>query len=141
MAFLRLSLLSLIIWGCSESTPRPESRSELFSGVNEFGKTWQIQEIEIELGTLLPKTCVTDNFITYFPDGTYEINEGATKCDPQDLPGVIGQWFLDTSEERLFVEIGDSVQVWDINSTSEDSHRITSQFVEGNRTYTFILSN
>lgn len=140
MAFLRLSLLSLIIFSCAESTPRPESRSELFSGVNEFGKTWQIQQIEIELGTLQPKTCVTDNFITYYPNGTYEINEGATKCDPQDLPGVIGQWFLNNDEDRLFVEIGDSVQVWDINSTTTESHRITSDFLEGNRTYTFVLS-
>lgn len=141
MAFLRLFLLSLIVIGCAESSPRPESRSELFSGLDEFGKTWQIQQIEIELGTLQPNSCVKDNFITYYPSGIYEINEGATKCNPTDLPGVVGQWYLDDTEEKLFVEIGDSIQVWDIDDTKTDSHQITSTFKEGNRTYTFTSSN
>ncbi|MEP1033173.1 hypothetical protein [Ekhidna sp.] len=117
------------------------SRADLFSGQDAFGKTWQIQQIEIDLGTLLPNSCVTDNFITYYPNGTYEINEGATKCDPSDLPGIIGEWYLDSMEERLFVEIDDSIQVWDIDETQTDSHKITSSFKEGNRTYTFTLSN
>lgn len=141
MAFLRLTLLSLIIISCSESTPRPESRSDLFSGQDAFGKTWQVQEIEIELGTLRPNSCVTDNFITYYPDGTYEINEGATKCDPSDPPGATGQWHLDNSEEKLFVEINNNIQIWEIKETRSDSHRITSSFEEGDRTYTFVLSN
>lgn len=141
MAFLRLSLISLIVIGCAESSPRPIDRSDLFSGQGSFGKTWQIQKIELELGTLQPRTCLTDNFITYYPNGTYEINEGATKCDPGDLPGVIGRWYLDSKEERLFVEIADSTQVWIIEETRSDLHRITSVFEEGDRTYTFILSN
>ncbi len=141
MAFLRLTLLSLIIFSCTESSTRPDSRSDLFSGSDSFGKTWQIQEIEIELGTLQPKSCVMDNYITYFPNGTYEINEGATKCDPSDPPGAIGKWYLDDAEETLFVEIGGETQVWDIDETKTDSHRITSNFQEGDRTYTFVLSN
>ncbi|MEO9485293.1 MAG: hypothetical protein ABJG47_17675 [Ekhidna sp.] len=140
MAFLRLILLSFIVISCADSSPRPLSRSDLFSGQDKFGKTWQIQQIEIELGTLLPKSCVTDNFITYYPNGTYEINEGATKCNPEDLPGVIGQWYLDNEEDRLFIEIDDSLQVWYIDETRSDYHKITSDFKEGNRTYTFSLS-
>lgn len=141
MAFLRLILLAFVIISCAESSTRPASRSDLFSGSDSFGKTWQIQQIEIELGTLQPNPCVTDNFITYYPNGTYEINEGATKCDPNDPPGNIGTWYLDDQEERLFVELEDSTQVWDIDETQTDSHKITSSFREGNRTYTFILSN
>ncbi|NQZ79004.1 MAG: hypothetical protein HRT61_23240 [Ekhidna sp.] len=140
MAFLRLTLLSLIIISCSESSIRPESRSELLAGTDRFGKTWQIQEIEVELGTLVPKTCLTDNFITYYPDGTYEINEGATKCNPDDFPGLIGAWNLDRSQNRLFVAIGDSTQAWDIDETTRNTHQITSLFREGYRTYSFILS-
>ncbi|WP_462248392.1 hypothetical protein [Ekhidna sp.] len=141
MAFLRLTLLSLIILSCSESSPRPSNRSDLFSGTDSFGKTWQILEIEIELGTLRPNSCVLDNFITYYPNGVYEVREGATKCDPNDPPSMTGQWYLDDSEETLFVIINGDTQVWDIEETQTDSHRITSNFIEGNRTYKLILSN
>ena len=141
MAFLRLALLALIIASCAESSPRPASRADLFSGQDAFGKTWQVQEIELEIGTLQPKTCVTDNFITYFPNGSYEINEGASKCNPNDPPGSVGRWYLDDREEILFVEIGESIQRWQIDLTKSDLHRISSSFEEGDRTYTFVLSN
>lgn len=141
MAFLRLILLSLIILSCTDSTPKPDSRSDLFSGSDAFGKTWQIQDIEIELGTLQPKSCVVDNFITYYPDGTYEVREGATKCDPGDPPAIIGKWYLDNDEETLFVVIDGTTQAWEIEETKTDIHRITSNFIEGDRTYTLILSN
>ncbi len=141
MAFFRLTVFVLIITSCAETSTRPTSRADLFSGQDSFGKTWQIQSIEIELGTLQPNSCVTDNFITYYPNGTYEINEGATKCEPGDPPGVIGQWYLDTQEENIFIDINGNVQVWEITETQTDSHRITSNFTEGNRTYTYILSN
>lgn len=141
MAFLRLTLLTLVIASCAESTPRPTSRADLFSGNDTFGKTWQVQEIELEIGTLQPNTCVTDNFITYYPNGTYEVNEGASKCDPSDPPGEVGKWFLDDREETLFVDINGSIQRWEIDLTRSDLHRISSSFEEGDRTYTFILSN
>ncbi|MEP0987018.1 hypothetical protein [Ekhidna sp.] len=140
MAFLRLFLLATILISCVEDSPRPESRSHLFSGTDEFGKTWQIEEIEIELGTLVPHSCLTDNFITYYPNGTYEINEGASKCNPSDPPGVMGKWYLNRLENRLFVEIGDSIQSWEIEETKEASHRISSNFIEGYRTYSLHLS-
>lgn len=140
MAFLRLTILILFFSSCSDHGIKPESRSEQLSGTNQFGKTWQIQRIEVELGTLIPKTCLTDNFITYYPNGTYEINEGATKCTPDDPPGLIGNWSLDRSENRLIVEISDSTQIWDIDQTNVNSHRITSSFKEGHRSYSFILS-
>ena len=141
MAFLRLFLLSLVIISCADSSPKPNSRSDLFSGNDSFGKTWQIQNIEIELGTLQPKSCVLDNFITYYPDGSYEVREGATKCDPNDPPAVVGEWYLNDEEDLLYVVIDGNPQIWDIEETQADSHRITSNFIEGDRTYTLILSN
>lgn len=141
MAFLRLTLLVIVISSCAESSPRPSSRADLFSGEDTFGKTWQVQEIELEIGILQPSSCVTDNFITYYPNGTYEINEGASKCDPNDPPGTVGTWYLDKREETLFIEIDGNIQRWEIDLTKKDLHRLTSSFEEGNRTYTFISSN
>jgi hypothetical protein len=140
MAFLRLLLLAMIISGCYDNGPKPLSPSELIAGNDEYGRTYQIDQIEIELGTVQPHRCVTDNFITYYPNGTYEINEGGSKCDPKDPPGVIGSWHINQSTDELIVEVNDSIQVWNIDDISNDSHRVTSSFKEGYRTYTFVSS-
>ncbi len=131
----------LLLSSCYQEHPTPTNTYELIAGVNEFGKTYQVNHITIEIGTVTPHRCVTDNFITYYPDGRYEINEGATKCDPNDDPAVTGFWSINRSETLLTVEIGDSTQVWEIESIKNSSHEVTSNFREGLRTYTFISSN
>lgn len=140
MAFLRLIFIVLIISGCADNGPRPISRAELIAGSSEFGKTWQVDRIEIEIGTVTPHKCVTDNFITYYPNGTYEINEGATKCNPNDPPGIKGVWYMNDSQTQLFVDIEGSTQIWEIEETTSDQHQISSMFREGHRIYTLVLS-
>ncbi|WP_425390916.1 hypothetical protein [Ekhidna sp.] len=140
MAFLRLLILALIISSCYDDGPRSVTPSELIAGNDAYGRTYQIDQIEIELGTVQPHRCVTDNFITYYPNGTYEINEGGSKCDPGDPPGVIGTWFINQRNNQLVVEIGDSAQRWNIDEINENAHQITSSFEEGYRTYFFVSS-
>ena len=142
MAFFRLTFLSLLFltFGCHSENTRSTRRVELIAGADSFGKTWRIDRIQIDIGTVLPNTCVTDNFITYFPSGRYEINEGASKCNPNDPPGKQGQWFIDDDENQLVVEVGDSVQIWRIDFLNSDAHSITSMFAEGSRTYELVLS-
>jgi len=141
MAFFRPILLSFIILtACDFDEPKPESRDVLLAGTDRFGKTYQINKIEVELGELVPKQCITDNFITYFPNGSYEINEGATKCNPFDDPASSGTWQL-INDERLVITFRDSLQSWAIESLSESHHTILSEFSEGLRAYTLGSSN
>lgn len=146
MAFLRLTLIPLaplvflMYLGCSYDEPRPD-RTELIAGSNSFGKTWQISNIQVELGTITPHRCVTDNYVTYYPSGRYEVNEGATKCDPSDPPALVGTWVLDDSGETLIISIDGAFQYWNIESLSSESLNITTQFEEGYRTYSFYSSN
>ena len=142
MAFLRLSFLALtiLLTSCYSDSSRSVRKTELIAGNDSFGKTWQIDRIQIDIGTVSPHPCVTDNFITYFPSGRYEINEGASKCGPNDPPGKQGQWFLNDDQSQLIVEVGDSTQVWRIDFLDASSHSITSQFSEGSRTYELVLS-
>lgn len=141
MPKLKLLPLLLLIVGCVENSPEPNNKEDLISGNSEFGKTWRISSIEIELGTLQPNGCVTDNFITYYPNGNYEINEGASKCDPNDPPAIEGTWLLNSFETKIFVEFGDSLQVWDIESINRNTQTITSDFKEGERTYSLSAIN
>lgn len=141
MAFLRITFLTLIfLSSCDYNEPKPADREELIAGTDQFGKTYQINKIEVELGELRPKQCITDNFITYFPNGSYEINEGATKCDPSDDPALSGTWRL-VDNILLVISFRDSTQSWDIESMAENRHIISSDFKEGSRTYTLDSSN
>lgn len=144
MKYLRITPLFLLILLSScyqDYHPKPLSTEELIAGFDEFGKTYQVNHITIEIGTVTPHSCVTDNFITYFPNGRYEINEGASKCSPSDPPALTGHWNLNRSETLLIVEIGNTIQTWEIESIGDASHAITSDFKEGLRTYTYYSSN
>ncbi len=141
MVYFRLLILSLILFSsCELNEPKPVGREELIAGTSNFGKTWQINQIEVELGALTPKRCITDNFITYFPNSRYEMNEGATKCESSDPPAISGNWIIE-DDETLIITFSDSVQVWDIESLVENQQIISSEFEEGSRTYTLFSSN
>ena len=141
MKYLRLLALSIIVFSsCELNEPKPAGREEFIASTSNFGKTWQISQIEVELGALTPKRCITDNFITYFPNGRYEMNEGATKCESSDPPAVSGTWFIE-DDETLIITFSDSIQIWDIESLAENRQIISSEFQEGSRTYTLSSSN
>ncbi len=141
MRRLKLILLPFIFIACEEGSPEPISKAELISGNDSFGKTYSISSIELELGTLQPHSCLTDNFITYFPNGNYEINEGATKCDPSDPPALVGSWDMNREQTTLFVDINGFVQTWQIESLESHNHRISSAFQEGQRIYSLTAVN
>lgn len=141
MARLKLLSFVLVAFACYQHTPEPVTNQSLIAGTDAFGKTWRIVQIEVELGTLVPRTCLTDNFITYFPNGNYEINEGATKCNPSDPPAVVGTWEMNSSETEIFVTIGDSLQVWNLEAIDQQNQRISSEFTEGSRTYVLSRTN
>ena len=135
---LKSSMLGLIIGiasaiSCGES--EDPSLRELLAGNHEDGKSWKITAIEVELGTLQPYECVRDNNITYFPNGRYEVNEGETKCDPYDPPAYIGTWLYDDKLNKLSIKISDSSKLYTIDYLDEFTQRITSTFIDGERTY------
>lgn len=146
MAFLRLLIiiplfsLVLLIDSCSYEEPAPD-RTTMIAGQDTYGKTWQINNIQAEFGTVTPFQCVTDNFVTYYPNGRYEINEGATKCDPSDPPAMVGTWEFDRSGDFLILIVDNVEQRWEIESLSSSSLSISTQFAEGYRTYSFHSSN
>lgn len=145
MAFLfRIALLSSLIamMSCHSGIPEDSiTKSELLAGTNSFGKTYRIDDIEIFLGDLTIKSCIADNFITYYPDGRYEMGEGATKCHPDDPRAVEGYWELIASDRKILLDLGDSTITWDIDQLNESRHEIGADFTEGYRLYTLVLSN
>lgn len=126
------------LMACHEHEVIVLSNRTLLAGDDEFGKTWQIRDIDIELGNLTPHPCVTDNYITYYPNGNYEVNEGLSKCNPDDPVGATGVWSFNEFESQIFINFGDSTQVWEIHSLDKENHRISAFFIEGERTYNLV---
>jgi len=48
--------------------------------------------------------CIKDDHTTFFANGTGELDEGPTKCDPNDPQTIPLSWEFDQSESQLTVE-------------------------------------
>ncbi len=121
---------------CGEDGPDITSSEDLLAGTTNTGKIWRITSIELEgLGTIDPFSCLEDNNITYFRGGRYEINEGTTKCDIDDPPGLLGSWDLDERQSTLTIFLPDSTVTWDVVQLRDNVHRISRLFDGGRRTY------
>ncbi|MEA3427315.1 MAG: lipocalin family protein [Bacteroidota bacterium] len=85
--------------------------------------------------------CVKDNKVVYRANGTYESNEGATKCNPSD-PQILetGTWSLTTNETILVVQATNGNQIYNatietlttnsliISFTKVDASNVTQQY-------------
>lgn len=131
-----LSLATLFFISCDDDDSTPITSETILSGTDENGKLYQITRIDLELGQLIPNTCLTDNNITYFPNGVYEVNEGATKCDPNDPPAISGTWAFSNNDTRLVVNMGDSIVTWDVIELSESLHTLSAVFKGDEIAYT-----
>ena len=147
MAFFRLTLLSLLstfllfLSSCDLNEPKPASREEILAGT-DVRKGWQISSIEsIAVGTKgAPRECIQDNLIFYYVDGRYIVSEGRSLCDAQAPQSLEGGWTL-IDDETIRIEIGDSIQIWNIDRLTENQQIISSTFIEGSRIYTLNSSN
>lgn len=45
--------------------------------------------------------CYTDNFYTFHPNGTWEMNEGPSKCDPGDPQTESSTWALTNNDSSI----------------------------------------
>ena len=87
----------------------PKSKTQLLSGTTT--KTWKNTKAEatngglkIDLAITQP-TCVTDNLLIFSPNKTYEIREGATKCNPADADLLLkANWGFNATETQFTVD-------------------------------------
>lgn len=134
------AIITIIIITSCGTDNRDEEITQKIAGNSLVGKSWSVSNIEIDLGTVTPKDCVSDNNFTYFESGRYEVNEGTTKCASEDPPGLVGDWFINDDNSEITIQIGDSTRIWTIIDIQSASHMLSSSFDGDLRTYTF-LSN
>ncbi|MEM9052167.1 MAG: hypothetical protein AAGC47_08970 [Bacteroidota bacterium] len=123
------------------------SRSELLTS-----KTWVTTGLTVNpalaIGqngnpetNLIPfiQACDLDNFENYNTNGSYTVEEGATKCDP-NAPTIIdsGDWLWNSDETKLITESNDGSSL-EFTIVSISSTELVREFVEVSDgvTYTF----
>ncbi len=100
------------IFSCKKNTTdvAPKSKTELLAGT--VSKTWKNTKAEatnpsglkIDLVSTQP-TCVTDNLLSFFPNKSYEIREGATKCNAADPDLLLkANWSYNATETQFLVD-------------------------------------
>ncbi len=88
----------------------PKTKTELLAGT--VSKTWKNIKAEatnpsglkIDLVTTQP-TCVTDNLLIFFPNKTYELREGLTKCNASDPDLLLkANWSYNATETQFSID-------------------------------------
>lgn len=116
---LALSLIALLAFsGCQkDDPPPPPTKTELIS--RDWKATAMTAVFPAPIGTVDAlaqlQACERDNIIKVKADGTYIVDEGATKCNPADPQTVeTGNWVFASNETKLTI-MGET---WDIVSLS-----------------------
>ena len=118
---LSLALLGLLFFtACQKDDPPPPTKTELIS------RDWKITAMTAvfpaPIGTVdvfaQLETCEKDNITKVKADGTYTVDEGATKCDPAD-PQIVetGNWSFTNNETKLTI-MGETFDIVSLSATS-----------------------
>jgi hypothetical protein len=107
MPLLTLSVLVLICASFSSCKKDKKDKNELLTE-----KTWIVvkQEAKTDPGDWQDDTnsydaCELDNITRFLADGSYQITEGATKCDPSDPDTYeAGVWTLNSAGTQLTMD-------------------------------------
>lgn len=146
-----LLIAGMLLTGCSDdddsnNTPPPASREQLI-----VAKNWVLVALNVDPAIFNPQTqtqmsdlyplvqpCERDNFTNFQNNGNYIVEEGATKCDPND-PNTVENGTYTWNTDRTVVVLnpaqGSSYEFRVVTLTSTEMV-VEETLVEQNITYT-----
>ncbi|MDZ7935701.1 MAG: hypothetical protein U5M51_12230 [Emticicia sp.] len=108
---IAFALMFTTLFSCKkgETNVTPKTKTEYLAGTST--KSWKNTKaiatnggLTIDLVNSQP-TCVVDNVLTFSTTKTYEIREGATKCNVADPDLVLkANWSFDAAETKFTVD-------------------------------------
>jgi hypothetical protein len=108
---IAFSLVLVTLFSCkkNETLVTPKTKTEFLAGTSS--KSWKNTKaiaanggLTIDLVNSQP-TCVVDNILTFSTTKTYEIREGATKCNTADPDLVLkANWGFNADETKFTVD-------------------------------------
>lgn len=105
-----LAISAFAFSSCKDKAVETRSKTELMAGTSS--KSWKITKAEathplglkIDLVTT-QQACITDNVLTFNSNGTYDIKEGATKCNTGDPDLVLtANWTFMENETKFKID-------------------------------------
>jgi len=111
MKRISLLLLVLFVMGCNKEEVIPKSSLELLT--NNSQKSWKLSEgfIILQASSKLSilgsrPTCETDNLLVLRSNNTYDLTEGATKCNVSDPNEIVkgANWNISADGKTLSVD-------------------------------------
>ncbi len=91
-------------------------------------QSWKATHIYIENVDVIGDfdECDADDLTTYFEDGNYQVDEGATKCDPEN-PQIVeeGTWSFNADETELTTVSDGLTMVYTIITLNESTLEVS----------------
>ncbi len=87
--------------------------------------SWKL--LKVKVGTTESNTtaCQADDTYSFEINGTYSVDQGATKCDPGQDQSIVGKWVFSSDETKVRLLItGISVQEKEILELTSTSMRL-----------------
>ncbi len=149
---LFLMLSSLAFTGCSDDDDAPApSREQLL-----VAKNWVLTAITVNPALFNPQTqtemsdlfplfplCKRDDFTNYMSNGTYIVEEGASKCDPNDPNTVENGTYTWNSDKSVIIHNqaqGQGSYEYIVKTLNSDQLIVEQVTVEDNIVYTFTVT-
>jgi hypothetical protein len=152
--FLLLSLASAFAFtSCSDDkkkedpkpTPAPAATKTQLISAKDWKMTKQTMNMngsgDIDITNTFYTACELDNLQRFAANGTYTVDEGATKCDPSDPQTFAsGTWAFTNNETKLKITEGADVSEVDIVELTATKVVVKESGTEQGMTYTAITT-
>ena len=150
---ITLTFTGLILFSCKEKQPiAAKSKTEYLAGT--VSKTWKNTKAEatnsggLKVDLVLNQpACITDNILIFYPNNTYELREGATKCGANDPDLLLkANWSFVENETKFKIdkivfqgrEVNDTV--FDIVELNDNIFTGKTSLTLNGETYQFVAT-
>lgn len=82
-------------------------------------------------------TCSKDNFTTYYTNKEFVIDEGATKCNPNDPQTTTGTWVFNSNATVLSLTQSGGNKTWNVVELTNSNLKINYTASSSGETYTY----
>ncbi|QQS27941.1 MAG: DUF5004 domain-containing protein [Sphingobacteriales bacterium] len=137
---LILTVIMVLVSSCTED----KSNTELLTGTDWRITAWTVSPAILGITDWYAnmEPCEKDDSFSFNSDGSASIDEGASKCDPDDPQTETGTWSFNSDETLLTIIADGETQSWEIIDLTNKVLKIkwVNTDPDDGTTYTFTIT-
>lgn len=137
---LILTVIMVFVSSCTED----KSNTELLTGTDWRITAWTVSPAILGITDWYAnmEPCEKDDSFSFNSDGSASIDEGASKCDPDDPQTETGTWSFNSDETLLTIIADGETQSWEIIDLTNKVLKIkwVNTDPDDGTTYTFTIT-